>query len=145
MLIDDVNMPAVEQYGAQPPIELMRQFCDSGYFYERNKHYQQKIVDTTLVCCAAPPEGGRHPLTQRFTRHFHILCMPDINDDGTSDIFKPILNGFLTLGFSADVQSHMSSVVTATNYIYQTIRTQLLPTPARTHYTFNLRDMSKVF
>jgi dynein heavy chain len=35
IFVDDINMPSVEQYGAQPPIELLRLFLNKNGIYEK--------------------------------------------------------------------------------------------------------------
>jgi dynein heavy chain, axonemal len=46
---------------------------------------------------------------------------------------------------SRDVVSLVPNVVAATIELYNTVLAELLPTPSKSHYTFNLRDLSKVF
>jgi dynein heavy chain, axonemal len=74
--IDDINMPSVEEYGAQPPIELLRLISDKGFIYDRKGLEMKKLKETVLLACSAPPGGGRNQLTPRFTRHFNILNLP---------------------------------------------------------------------
>ena len=142
--VDDVNMPLVETYGAQPPVELLRQFLDHKGFYDRDKLFWKDLTDVMLFVGAAPPGGGRSVVTPRFTRHFNVLCVPPASESALTSIFKQILGGFVAK-FEPEIVKLTDGVVAATIEIYKKISEDLLPTPARFHYTFNLRDISKVF
>ncbi|XP_062985188.1 dynein axonemal heavy chain 6 [Elgaria multicarinata webbii] len=142
IFVDDLNMPKLDRYGSQPPIELLRQYQDFGGFYDREKMFWKEIQDVTISSACAPPGGGRNPVTPRFIRHFAMLCLPTPSEHSLKQIFQAILKGFLA-DFSSVVKQSAKSIVDAAVEIYQRMSIDLLPTPAKSHYVFNLRDLSK--
>jgi len=76
--IDDVNMPLLEQYGAQPPVEFLRQVAEGG-FYDTKKLTFKNVKDMIMISACAPPTGGRNPVTPRFFRHFSMIWIPNLN------------------------------------------------------------------
>lgn len=144
IFIDDINMPAKEFYGAQPPIELLRLFIDRKGMYKRGEWEWRKVEDTTVIACAAPPSGGRADLTMRFTRIFNMINLPQPSEQTLAVIFNSILSNFLAIGFIDKVKSLGEAAVMSTIEVYNRMKTELRPTPDRFHYSFNLRDVSKV-
>ena len=137
-------MPAVEEYGAQPPIEFLRLFLDKKGLYERGDWVWKDVVETTIIGCAAPPSGGRAELTKRISRRFNMFCLPKSSTETLKTIFSGILKGFLGTGFPDKVKNLEEAAVSSTIDIFNKIQEDLRPTPTKFHYLFNLRDVSKV-
>ncbi|XP_073915702.1 dynein axonemal heavy chain 3 isoform X2 [Castor canadensis] len=144
VFVDDLNMPAKEVYGAQPPIELLRQWIDHGYWFDKKDTTRLDITDVLLVTAMGPPGGGRNDITGRFTRHLSIISINAFEDDILTKIFSSIADWHFRKGFDINFLRYGKMLVQATKTIYRAAVENFLPTPSKSHYVFNLRDFSRV-
>ncbi|XP_037670654.1 dynein heavy chain 3, axonemal isoform X2 [Choloepus didactylus] len=144
VFVDDLNMPAKEVYGAQPPIELLRQWIDHGYWFDKKDTNRLDITDVLLVTAMGPPGGGRNDITGRFTRHLNIISINAFEDEVLTKIFTSIVDWHFGRGFDVMFLRYGKMLVQATMTIYKAAVQNFLPTPSKSHYVFNLRDFSRV-
>ena len=91
-------------------------------------------------------------MTPRFFRHFNMLNVPQPNDATMKIILGSIFSGFLDSSFGPEndkkfpkeFHGPVTPVVDSSVDTFQAHERELLPTPQKSHYTFNLRDVSKV-
>jgi dynein heavy chain len=143
VFIDDFNMPKVEEYGAQPPLEMIRQAIGLGGWYDAETLVWKSVIDCVYVTSMGNPTGGRNPITARMKRLMSIVSFAEMDDSSQRQIFSNILGQFLK-PFDPSIGRITDNIINATQSLYNTISDGLLPTPIRPHYTFNLRDMAKV-
>lgn len=147
IFIDDLNMPKKEEYGAQPPLELLRQWMDYKGWYDRKDKEKpfKRIEDIIFIAAMGPPGGGRSVITPRLQRHFNIMTYTDLQDESIHTIFFTIINAFM-YNFTADVKNALDGLCQMTLRVYNNVLYgPLKPTPNKSHYTFNLRDISRIF
>ena len=138
-------MPAKEVYGAQPPIELLRQIIDQKGCYNTKENILQEFVDIQMIGAMGPSYAGRNSVTPRFTRHFNVFGIIECDDNTLENIYGTVLNWhFSTNGFNNDILNMSNTLIRATRTLYKISMANLLPTPAKSHYTFNVRDFSRV-
>ena len=143
VFIDDFNMPKVEEYGAQPPVEMIRQAIGLGGWYDAETLDWKSVIDCVYVTSMGNPTGGRNPITSRQKRLMSILSFAEMDEASQLQIFSNILGQFLK-DFDPSIGRTTENIISATQKLFGIISEELLPTPVRPHYTFNLRDIAKV-
>jgi len=162
-----MNMPEKEIYGAQAPLELIRQWVDYEFWFDRQTRLLKYVKNMLLIGAMGPPGSGRSTISNRLLSCFSVINLTFPEEAQISNIYVSMLSQHLK-SFVEHIRN-LSMVwilryVTLTCYIvlilflfiagngltnmtinlYKSVVANLLPTPAKMHYLFNLRDISKV-
>ena len=151
--VDDVNLPSSDSSGAHPPVEFLRQLIDntaapfaessSGYggLYDRKCWKFYKVIDVTLLACCCP---HRSTISQRFSKHLHLVNIILSSNLVLRTIFGKLLQDHLQ-SFCPEVQSLCKTTVEVSIHVHEQIVEELIPSPHKFHYIFNLRDLSRIY
>jgi len=124
---------------------------DYGGWYEIDTPEREfrNIIKVCFVTAMGPPGGGRNSITNRYVRHFNVLYIEPYSDTSLNMIFCNVMEWMFRSNhknpFSAGIEKMKENITSATIQVYNQVQKQFRPTPAKAHYTFNLRDLSKVF
>ena len=115
-------------------------------FYNLDKPGEFKgIVDVLILGAMLHPGAGKNDIPNRAKRHFHVMNVTLPSTASINQIFGAMGQSFFSHSADAAIKEMSQELVAMTISIWDRVKTKLLPTPAKFHYLFNLRDLSRVF
>jgi dynein heavy chain len=92
------------------------------------------------------PGGGRNDIPNRLKRQFFSLNITPPSNKSIENIYGRILEViFNPKKYTNDIITMRGHLIEATIALWEAISKKLLPTPAKFHYLFNIRELARVF
>jgi len=148
VFVDDISMPFYNDWGDQVTNEIVRQLLEQGGMYSLEKPIgdMKFITDCLYIGAMNTPGGGKNDIPNRLKRQFCLFYVPLPSVAAINNIFGALMEGrFDTANFDDSVVESAAKLVPLTITLWNKVQVKMLPTPAKFHYLFNMRELSKVF
>lgn len=149
VFIDDMSMPFINAWGDQITLEITRQLVDQKGFYFLSKDERgqfKNISNLQFLGAMNHPGGGRNDIPNRLKRQFFSLNITPPSNKSIENIYGRILEViFNPKKYTQDIITMRGHLIEATIALWESVAKKLLPTPAKFHYLFNIRELARVF
>ena len=149
VFVDDISMPEVNKWGDQITNEMVRILvAQNGFpFLDKDRRGDWKEVsDLQYIAAMGTPGGGKNDIPARLKRLFFKFNMVLPSITSINDIYGQMLAGrFPKKEFDGPTMDVVHKLAVATIELWDLMKLKMLPTPAKFHYVFNMRDLSRVF
>ncbi|KPA85750.1 dynein heavy chain cytosolic putativee [Leptomonas pyrrhocoris] len=142
LFCDEINLPALDRYGTQVVVQLLRQLIERKGFFRARDNTWINVEDVQVVgACNPPTDPGRVPLSQRFLRWAPVLFVDFPSPDSLLTIYTTYCRAILAWNerLCGQVASRLAKAMVA---MYRVSQARFTPIQ-QPHYLYSPRELSR--
>lgn len=142
LFCDEINLPALNCYGTQVVLQLLRQLVERRGFFRASDHTWVMMESVQVVgACNPPTDPGRVPLSRRFLRWAPLLFVDFPTPTALETIYQT--TGRAIMSFNRTLSEACAAPLTAA-MVTMYHESQLHYTPEQQpHYLYSPRELSR--
>lgn len=138
---DEINLPAVDKYGTQRVISLLRQMVEKNGFWKEKEKQWVTLSNIQFVGACNPPEDvGRNAMNLRFMRHCTVVYVGYPGETSLSQIYGAYNNAILK--FVPTLKGYSKELTDAMVEFYLKSQSHFT-TEVRSHYIYSPRELTR--
>ncbi|KEG14468.1 putative dynein heavy chain, cytosolic [Trypanosoma grayi] len=142
LFCDEINLPALDQYGTQPVVQLLRQLIERGGYYRSRDNAWITVEGVQVIgACNPPTDVGRVSLSHRFLRWAPVLLVDFPTEESLHIIYTAYCRAILAFNRQLQ-QSYAEKLAWAMVDMYAATQARF-SSWQQPHYVYSPRDLSR--
>ena len=146
IVVDDINLSAVDGYGDQRNCELVRQLIsDGGYYDLKTPSEWAAILGLNYICVMTHPFSTNRDVPMRLKGQLCAINITVPFDKNISTAMTKIFSEFFSIAQTAEMVLKMAQMLPeATIALCKSLKQTLASSDTKIHYSFDLHDIMRV-